>query len=136
MLVKLHAKKLSQEAESLKDSIVLQLIVLIPPATILYEPSVRSAPAAELGNTAEEGMKKEVEEGQIRGTSCQLVSAAAQSSSSSSSSSSAPVTAAPPNSDSSTADGVAPVLILVQPLSPVKPSVVYKWQVCHARAYD
>ena len=134
MLVKLHAKKLSQEAEGLKDSIVCQLIVLIPPATILYEPSVRSAPAAESGNTAAEGMKKEVEEAQIRGTSCQLLSAAAQSSSSSSSSE--PVTAAPPHSDSTTADGVAPVLIQVQPLSPVKPSVVYKWQVCFARSYD
>lgn len=132
MLVKLHAKKLSQEAEGLKDSIVCQLIVLIPSVTILYEPSVRSAPAAELGNTALEEMKKEVEEGQIRGTSCQLLSTPAQLSSSFSE----PVTAAPPHSDSTTADGVAPVLIQVQPLSSVKPSVVNKWQVCFACAYD
>ena len=58
VLIKLKAKELSQESETLKNSIVHQLIVLIPSSTVLYEPVVRTAPAVDQGNAVTEEKKK------------------------------------------------------------------------------
>ena len=135
VLVKLQAKELSQQSESLKNSIVCQLIVLIPSSTILYEPTVRTTPAAEQGTDASDEKKQEVGEGQIRSTSYQAPSPS-PSIAVQSSSSFEPTTSACSHSDSTTANKAAPATVRVQPLAPVKPSEVYKWQVCSTEVFS
>lgn len=90
---------------------------------------MRTAPAADQGNIVTEEKKKgkEVEEGQVRSTSHQPLSNATHTHASSSCVPSMPAHA---DSEGTAADKTAPPAAPSQPLSPVKPSVVYKWQVC------
>lgn len=105
-----------------------QLIVLIPSSTVLYEPVVRTAPAADQGNAVTEEKKKgkEAGEGQVRSTSHQPLSTATHIYASLSCARSMPACA---ESEGTAADKTAPPAAPSQPLPPVKPSVVYKWQV-------
>jgi hypothetical protein len=89
---------------------------------------VRTAPAADQGNAVTEEKKKgkEAGEGQVRSTSHQPLSTATHTHASSSYVPSMPACA---ESEGTAADKTAPPAVPSQPLSPVKPSVVYKWQV-------
>lgn len=89
---------------------------------------MRTAPAADQGNAVTEEKKKgkEAGEGQVRSTSHQPLSTATHIYASLSCARSMPACA---ESEGTAADKTAPPAAPSQPLPPVKPSVVYKWQV-------